>query len=57
MHNLQIRYHSSFDTRVKTRSNFKDQPVYRCEVQEMFSKSSNLHYYKCLMPELMNISV
>ena len=51
-------------SRVKTRSYFKSQPVYRCEVQEMRRLNyffeifyCNLHYYKRLMPKFMNISV
>ena len=43
---------------------FKDQPVYRCEVQEMRRLNyifeifyCNLHYYKHLLPKFMNISV
>ena len=49
---------------ILTRSYFKGQPVYRCEVKEMrklnyFFKIfwCNLHYYKHLVPKFMKISV
>ena len=51
-------------SRVKTRYCFKDQPVRRCEVQDMRGLDyffaifyCNLHYYEHLMPKFMNISV
>ena len=51
-------------SRVKTRCCFKDQPVQRCEVQDMRGLDyflaifyCNLHYYKHLVPKFMNISV
>ena len=51
-------------SRVKTQSYFKDQPVHRCEMQEMRRLNfffeifyCNLHYYKRLVPKIMNTSV
>ena len=43
-----------FTSRVKTKSYFKEQPVYRCQGKKwgdstIFSKYSNLHYYKRLV--------
>ena len=66
-HHSYIYYHLvSFDLyaqsnlhRVKTRPYFKDQPVSRCEAQEVRRLNyffeifyCNLHYYKRLVPKL-----
>ena len=57
---LRTNYSTS---RVKTRSYLKDQPVYRCEVQEMrrlnyfFQIYCNLHHYEFLVLKFMNVSV
>ena len=51
-------------SRVKTQSYFKDQPVYRCEMQEMRRLNyffeifyCNLHYYKRLVPQFQEMTV